>query len=99
MYSYFRRIRHIGRIRAWYASKVDRVTWNEVCYPLPPEMRHPGMVILSGSWADITPSYIRVDRYSYKRKKVIESRSKVKRLRKRRAARRYRAYHKRTGQW
>jgi hypothetical protein len=97
MYSYYRRIRSIGRTRAWYAAKADRVTWDEESYPPPPEMRYPGTTILSGSWADIPYSYIRVNRYSRVRGMVIESQGKIKRLRKRHEARKYRAYQKRTG--
>ena len=89
--NYFRVIRHIGRIRAWDAARVERRFWDEEKYPPPPEMRHPGPTLLLGSWADIAQSYIRVDRYSYVRGKTIETQSKVRRLRRRREARRYRA--------
>ena len=97
MYSYYRRIRSIGRVRAWYAAKADRVTWDEGGYAAPPEMRYPGITLLLGSWADIRCSYIKVDRYSSVRRMVIEREKKIKRLRKRHEARRYRAYQKRTG--
>ena len=99
MYSYFRRLRNIGRIRAWYAAKADRRSWDEERYPPPPEMRHPDPILFEGSWADVSPSYIRVNRPSPLRGKIIESRGKINRLRKRREARYLRASQKRTGKY
>ncbi len=99
VYSYFRRLRNIGRIRAWYAAKADRRSWDEERYPPPPEMRHPDPLLFEGSWADVSPSYIRVNRPSPLRGKIIESRGKLNRLRKRRKARKYRASQKRTGKY
>ena len=98
MYSYYRRFRSIGRIRAWYAAKADRRTWDEETYPPPPEMRYPGTALIVGprGW-EVTPSYIKVNRYSFSRGIIIDSQNKVKRLHKRRKARRYRAYQRRTG--
>lgn len=98
MYSFFRRIRHIGRIRAWYAAEADRRNWVDERYLSPPKMRRPHDTVFEGSWADIKPSYIRVNRSSYVRDSVIETQSKVTRLRRRRKARIYRAYKKRTGE-
>jgi hypothetical protein len=60
-------------------------------------MRHPGMAMLLGSWADLRPSSLRVKRFSSPRGVITESQNKVYRLRKRRDARRYRAYQKQTG--
>lgn len=97
MYRYFRKIRSVGRIRAWYAAKVDRTGWDDEGYPPPPEMRHPAPLLFEGSWAEITPSYRRVNRFGRVRGKMIETQGKVGRLRKRREARKYRAYQKRTG--
>ena len=97
VYSYFRRLRSIGRIRAWYAAKADRTSWDEERYPPPPEMRHPDPLLFEGSWADVPPSYIRVNRPSAMRGKMIESQEKINRLHKRRKARKYRASQKRTG--
>ena len=97
MYSFYRRIRTLPRVRAWYAAKADRRNWDEEMYPPPPEMRHPGIIILLGSWADLQPSSIRVNRFSSTRGVMTESQKKVRRLRKRRDARRYRAYQKRVG--
>lgn len=76
MYSYYRALRHRGRLRAWYAAKVERRNWDEPIYPPPPVMKHPGVTILSGSWADIRPSYIRINRYSRMRGMEIESKKK-----------------------
>jgi hypothetical protein len=64
MYSFYRHIRTLGRARAWYAAKADRRTWDEEIYSPPPEMRHPGMIMLLGSWADLRPSSLRVNRFS-----------------------------------
>ena len=97
MYSYYRSIRSIGRVRAWYAAKADRVTWDEDDYAAPPEMRYLGITLLLGSWADRRCSYIKVDRYNSVRGIVIERQKKMRRLRKRHEARKYRAYQKRTG--
>src|SRR5690348_3710745 len=94
MYSFYRRIRCIGRARAWDSAKADYRNWDDETYPPPPEMRHPGITILLGSWADLQPSYIRVNRFSYTRDMMIESQKKIGRLRKRREARKYRAYQK-----
>jgi hypothetical protein len=97
MYFYFRHIRSIGRIRAWSAAKVDRIGWNEEKYPPPPKMRRPDPLLFVGSWAEITPSYRRVNRPSSARGKMIETQEKARRLRARRNARKHRAYQKRTG--
>lgn len=97
VYSYYRRLRNIGRIRAWYAAKADRRSWDEERYPPPPEMRHPDPLLFYGSWADVSPSYVRVNRPSPVRGKIIESQEKINRLHKRRKARKYRAYQRRTG--
>lgn len=97
MYSYFRRVRSIGRIRAYYAAQADRRNWDEEKYPPPPEMRHPDPRLFEGSWADVPPSYIRVNRPSRVRGKIIESQEKINHLQRRREARKYRAYQKRIG--
>ena len=90
MYTYFRRIRNIGRYRAWHAANTDWRAWDEGKYPPPPRMRDPGIVIKLGSWADIAPSSIKVNRFSHTRKRILESQQKLRRLHKRRKARQYR---------
>ena len=97
MYTYFRHIRSIGRFRAWHAANIDWRNWDEEQYPPPPRMRYPGTIIKLGSWADISPSYVKVDRFSHTRKRMLESRQKLKRLRKRREARQYWVRQKRMG--
>jgi len=97
---FFRRIRHVGRIRAWESSKVERRTWDDERYPSPPELRYPGVILILGDWNDIYPSAHRTkNRYSRVRGSLIESDKKIKRLKRRRAAQRYQAYHKRIGKW
>jgi hypothetical protein len=96
----YRRIRHIGRIREWECSKVERRLWDDEQYPPPPELRYPGITLILGSWSDIWPSASRTkNRYSRIRGKIIEDENKIKRLQKRRAVQKYRANYKRTGQW
>src|SRR5689334_21734206 len=75
---------------AWHAADIDWRTWDDKQYPPPPRMRYPGVIIKLGSWADISPSYVRVDRFSHTRKRMLESQHKLGRLRKRRKARQYR---------
>jgi hypothetical protein len=103
MYPFYRRIKHIGRVRAFYAAKSDRRNWDEEYYPAPPEMRYLGMILPDGAWADLKPSRIKVDRYSRVRGEEIDSHvsgieivneRKVTRLNKRRKIRKYQAYQR-----
>ena len=82
MYSYFRQIRSVGIVRAWYAAQADRRDWDDERYPLPPRLRRPDPHLFEGSWADLSRSYRRVKR------------AKAMRLRRRREARKYRVYQR-----
>src|SRR5260221_7209343 len=97
VYSYFRRLRSVGNSVLGYAAKADRSSWEGEKYLSPHPMRHPDPIQFEGSWADVAPSYIRVNRPSPVRGKLIETQGKVKRLRKRREARYLRTSQKRAG--
>jgi hypothetical protein len=78
-----RRIRHAGLLRHYYGEVADWL--NSKKYRLPPVAR-PHDTIFKGHWADL-PLVPKIGRYSVGRKMEIETNDKVRRLTKRRQAR------------
>ena len=90
-YGTFRAIQHIGQLRAYEAARADHRA-----DPQEPAPRQIHDIIKEGSWADIFPSYTRVNRYARTRGRLIETAAKQRRLKARRASRQQREMERAT---